>query len=158
MRKIILIFTVIALMTSTCYAQKAQKIVVSKSCSKLYAFDSKGDTLCNFNCSVGMNYGDKQYEGDKRTPEGEFSISSIEDSRYWTFDFNDGHGQRAGAYGPFFIRLDTPGWRGIGIHGTCFPELIGTRSSRGCIRLSNENLLVLIDYIEVGTKVVIEED
>ena len=134
------------------------RIIVSKKQFKLIVLNSVSDTLCCYKCAIGHNLGNKQYVGDKRTPEGKFLIATIEDSKLWSHDFNDGAGDRPYAYGPYFIRLKTPRWRGIGIHGTCFPESIGTRSTEGCIRLNNDDLLDLIKYIEIGTEVIIEKD
>jgi lipoprotein-anchoring transpeptidase ErfK/SrfK len=48
-------------------------------------------------------------------------------------------------------------WGGIGIHGTHKPELMRARDSEGCIRLQNQNVEELKQYVRVGTKVVIEE-
>jgi lipoprotein-anchoring transpeptidase ErfK/SrfK len=156
MRKIVFAMLLTIVMTCEAYAQN--KIVVSKKDFKLTVLNSDNDTICSYECAIGLNVGDKQCEGDMRTPEGTFVISSIEDSRHWTHDFNDGYGQRAGAYGPYFIRLKTSKWKGIGIHGTCFPESVGTRSSEGCVRLRDEDLVKLIEHIEVGTIVKIESD
>lgn len=63
-----------------------------------------------------------------------------------------------GAYGPWFFRLKIAQWTSIGIHGTCFPESIGTRVSEGCVRLKNEDLLKLKSFIKIGMKVIITED
>ena len=62
--------------------------------------------------------GNKEKPGDMKTPEGLFSVQQIQDARAWTHDFGDGKGEIRGAYGSHFIRLKTPGHRGIGIHGT----------------------------------------
>ena len=62
------------------------------------------------------------------------------------------------AYGPWFLRLDVPGFRDIGIHGTPFPESIGTRATEGCIRLRNEDILDLKPRIKLGTVVIILPD
>ena len=58
------------------------------------------------------------------------------DASYWTHDFGDGKGEIEGAYGPYFISLDTSNlsggaWDGIGIHGTHNPASIGTCASEG---------------------------
>ncbi|MEI8011164.1 MAG: L,D-transpeptidase family protein [Candidatus Omnitrophota bacterium] len=45
----------------------------------------------------------------------------------------------------------------FGIHGTIFPELIGRPVSKGCIRMKNEDVEELYDYIPVGTIVTITE-
>lgn len=155
MKKVI-ICVLIFLHISALYAQNS--VIVSKKDFKVIVLSSKSDTLCCYDCAVGVNLGDKQYEGDKKTPEGKFFISSIEDSKLWAYNFNDGNGTRPNAYGPCFIRLSTPKWSGIGIHGTCFPESIGTRCSGGCIRLNNDDISDLIKYVNVGTEVIIEKD
>jgi lipoprotein-anchoring transpeptidase ErfK/SrfK len=104
---------------------------------------------------VGKNTGDKQRVGDMRTPEGEFPIVQIQNSSKWTHDFQDGKGPTRGAYGPYFIRLGTPGWTGIGIHGTHAPDSIGTNVTEGCIRLTNEDVQTLRKMVKIGDKVVI---
>ena len=69
----------------------------------------------NYSVAVGRNPGNKRRIGDNRTPVGQFRVQSIENSQNWKHDFGDGNGVIKGAYGPWFIRLDT-GWKGIGIH------------------------------------------
>jgi lipoprotein-anchoring transpeptidase ErfK/SrfK len=53
------------------------------------------------------------------------------------------------------LRLDCPPWKGIAIHGTCEPDSVGRRSTRGCIRMRNEDLLELAEAVQVGTRVTI---
>jgi lipoprotein-anchoring transpeptidase ErfK/SrfK len=43
--------------------------------------------------------------------------------------------------------------RGFGIHGTREPDSIGKESSNGCIRMINEDVEELYDYIMVGDEV-----
>jgi hypothetical protein len=45
--------------------------------------------------------------------------------------------------------------RGLAIHGTDKPHLLGQRVSHGCIRLSNADALRLYHNVQVGTEVVI---
>ncbi len=111
--------------------------------------------IAEFGAAVGSNPGQKQKIGDRRTPEGVFSVAQIQDARAWTHDFRDGKGAIAGAYGPWFIRLKT-GWNGIGIHGTHDPSSIGKNVTEGCIRLRNENLEKVRNALRVGAVVVIE--
>lgn len=132
-------------------------IIINKKALTLTLIAEKGDTLFHAPVCVGKNYGDKQRPGDMRTPEGSFHISQIQDASSWTHDFNDGAGEREGAYGPYFMRLQTP-WKGIGIHGTCFPERISTRDSEGCIRLLDDDLRRLRPLVKVGTPVTILPD
>ena len=133
------------------FAAEPVRLVVTKSAFTLEVFEGK-TLVATFSVAVGKNGGDKQAVGDNRTPEGEFVVSSIEDSRKWTHDFGDGKGRIKGAYGPWFVRLET-GWKGIGIHGTHDPASIGTAATEGCIRLKNSDLLRLVARISVGTRV-----
>jgi len=136
-----------------CLPANGQSLLVDKGAFEITLFDKEGVPLMVFPVATGLNAGDKRMAGDHKTPEGTFTIISIEDKSRVTFDYNDGKGP-VKAYGPWFLRLRT-GFQGIGIHGTC-PERddrIGTRDSHGCIRLHNEDLLRLYPYVFVGMKV-----
>lgn len=133
------------------------RIFVSKSNYTLSLF--KGDELVKeYPVAVGKNPGDKQRRGDNRTPTGNFKIVSIENASKWKHDFGDGKGKIAGAYGPWFLRLDAKGWKGIGIHGTHDPDSRGTMATEGCIRLSNEDINELKQYAYRNMPVTISED
>jgi lipoprotein-anchoring transpeptidase ErfK/SrfK len=134
------------------------RIIISKKLLHLYVVNEKNDTIFNCPVACGINYGNKTRAGDHKTPEGEFKIKMMYDATSWKYDFGDGQGMRVGAYGPYFFRLDVPGFNDIGIHGTIFPESIGTRSSRGCIRLRNEDIKKLYPLCRKGMTVVIESD
>lgn len=132
------------------------KIVISKQMNNLRLYDSEGRVIYEFPVALGKKFGNKQWVGDMKTPEGNFSVQSIENAAHWTHDFKDGKGVIQGAYGPYFIRLNTPGFSGIGIHGTHDPNSIGTRVSEGCVRLRNEDLEKLKPLVSKGMSVVIE--
>ncbi|MBQ7559107.1 MAG: L,D-transpeptidase [Synergistaceae bacterium] len=118
------------------------RILINKSKYTLSLL--KGDELVKtYPVAVGRNKGDKERVGDNRTPTGKFRIVSMENASSWTHDFHDGKGKIAGAYGPYFLRLDAKGWKGIGIHGTHDPDSRGTNATEGCIRLSNEDIAEL---------------
>ncbi len=129
---------------------------VVKGQMKMYYY--RGDRIeREYSIAIGANGGQKQRVGDHRTPVGSFTIQQIQDSRKWTYDFGDGNGPVRGAYGPWFIRLRTPGWRGIGIHGTHDPDSIGTMVTQGCVRLRNEDIEELKSMVFVGMAVIITE-
>ena len=134
------------------------RIIISKKLLHLYVVNEKNDTIFNCPVACGINYGNKTRAGDHKTPEGEFKIKMMYDATSWKYDFGDGQGMIVGAYCPYFFRLDVPGFNDIGIHGTIFPESIGTRSSRGCIRLRNEDIKKLYPLCRKGMTVVIESD
>ena len=136
-------------------------ILIKKSAFRLYLLES-GNVVQSWPIALGKNEGQKRVSGDMKTPNGSFPIDEVLDSSYWTHDFHDGKGEIEGAYGPYFISLDTSAlsggaWDGIGIHGTHDPASIGTRASEGCIRMHNNDLLTLKNQISVGTQVTIEE-
>lgn len=152
-------FVIICFIVLPMHVYAKKYIVISKCNYMLYLIDNvKNDTLHSFSIGCGKEYGNKIYSGDNRTPEGEFKIMSIERSTRWTHDFKDGFGARRKAYGDWFLRLKVPMFTGIGIHGTCFPETIGTRCSEGCIRMNNNDLRILRQYVYVGMICIIESD
>ncbi len=133
-------------------------IVVDKQASKLFLVDPVGATLREYGSSCAVNYGPKRSRGDHKTPEGIFKITEVLNSRGLSHDFKDGNGPVPEAYGPWFLRLNVPGFVDIGIHGTPFPESIGTRATEGCIRLRNEDITDLKQRVGVGTTVIILPD
>jgi len=143
------------------YNHKAEKIanakfiIVNKETMSLGLYDYKGVKIKEYGISCGKNMGNKKRIGDNKTPEGIFHISEIEESSSWAHDFNDGKGKIVGAYGPWFIRLEVPDHKGIGIHGTHKPTSIGTRDTEGCIRLTNDDISDLRTRVSVGMVVVI---
>lgn len=134
---------------------EARIIVVSKQDMRLRVYDYKGTRLMDYGIACGKNFGQKHKVGDMKTPEGMFFVQSIEDASDRTHDFGDGRGEIQGAYGPYFIRLDTPGNKGIGIHGTHDPLSIGTRATEGCIRLNNNDLVELVNVVRPGMMVLV---
>lgn len=171
---------------NSAYADQQHLIKVHKQSYRLELFeDGMAQPLKVYSIAVAKNPGDKQMTGDNRTPTSwgsaaaipskytgaatgvpsaqvPFVVEEICDSSFWTHDFGDGNGQIEGAYGPWFISLDT-GWIGIGIHGTHDPASIGTMASEGCIRMHNQDVAELKNLIYgpakgVGTRVVITED
>lgn len=129
-------------------------IVVSKQSMTLSVYDCRTRLLEEFPICCGTSYGDKRADGDKRTPQGVFSVEEIVNSTVWTHDFGDGKGDIKDAYGPWFIRLRT-GFDGIGIHGTHDDKIIGNRASEGSICLNNADLKQLMPYVTVDMPVII---
>ena len=151
----IIVFILLSL-SLICIAEE-RHIIIDKAAYKLSVIQNQ-DTIFQAPICIGKNFGQKTKKGDNKTPEGKFTISHIQDSRRWKHDFNDGKGEILGSYGPWFFRLKTPKWTDIGIHGTCFPQSIGTRDSEGCIRLLNDDLIKLKKLVFVGMNVEILPD
>lgn len=141
-------------------------IVVSKQELKLYVCEAvENDTMrvAEFPVCLSRNLGQKERKGDMKTPESTweqpFSITQIQDASSWVHDFGDGRGSIL-SYGNWFMRLKTPGFSGIGIHGsTNNEETVPGRDSEGCIRLLNDDLDFLKEqYAFEGMKVVIKSE
>ena len=133
----------------------AKMIIVDKEKLLLHLINYRGEVVNTYGVCCGKNYGDKRKRGDMKTPEGIFHITDIEDSSTWEHDFQDGRGNIKDAYGPWFLRLAVPDYKGIGIHGTHKPESIGSRETEGCIRLNNHDIEELKRQILPGTIVIV---
>ena len=142
-------------------------IVISKleEVLSVYDRDASGDTVlvAQYPCCMGKNKGDKQRRGDMRTPESPagkpFKITMIQDASTWTHDFNDGRGSIK-AYGHWFLRLASPGHKGIGIHGSTNNEgTVPGRASEGCIRLLDKDIITLKEHFAyVGMPVIVQPE
>lgn len=148
------------------YDKSKSFIVISKKDLRLTVYAPVGgDTLpvAQFPVCLSLNKGQKEKEGDMRTPESEpgkpFYIDAIKPASDWTHDFGDGRGAIL-AYGDWFLRLVTPGHHGIGIHGSTNNESsVPGRASEGCIRLRDTDIVTLKEqYAYVGMPVVIKQE
>jgi|GEM_PF-426604 len=126
-------------------------LVINKETQKAQFYRLDYVLVDETDVSTGRNPGDKQRQGDHRTPEGVFRVISVENSKNWR------HNGRL-AYGPFFARLNCgsydqqgnhnpQGRSTIGIHGTDEPEKLGLRASEGCVRLHSK---VIQEYVSKG--------
>lgn len=128
-------------------------IIVDKGKMKLFLYDPYGNIEKQYGIACAQNYGTRHRSWTSRTTEGFFHALKVENSTDWLFQREDGtYSPVKGQYGPRFIRLDTPA---IGIHGTSSPSSIGKRCSHGCIRVTNANILELVEYVEPGMPVII---
>ncbi|HAQ08564.1 MAG TPA: L,D-transpeptidase [Bacillus bacterium] len=90
------------------------------------------------------------------TPEGLFTITvKAPDPYYRKKDIPGGNPDNPlGTRWIGFDAKDTDG-RTYGIHGTNDPASIGKKVSQGCIRIQNEAVESLYDYIPLGTKILV---
>ncbi len=101
---------------------------------------------------IGLGKNDK-------TPEGRFIVENKMKEPTWFSP--DGkvypYGSVQNILGTRWIGFkNQPGLSGYGIHGTTEPESIGTESSNGCVRMLNQDVEELYDYVMPGTEVVIQ--
>ena len=146
------------------YEPNSSFIVISKKDLTLTVYARSGkDTvaLASYPVCMVKNKGNKESGGDMRTPESPagqpFTISKIQDASTWTHDFGDGRGSIL-AYGNWFLRLNTPGHTGIGIHGSTNNEnTVPGRASEGCIRLLDKDIIQLKEnYARIDMPVIIK--
>ncbi len=95
---------------------------------------------------------------EDRTPESSFKIAERIEKPTWYAP--DGKvypfGEKENILGTRWLGFErTEQFSGFGIHGTAFPETIGTESSAGCIRMRNEDVEEVYDLVPEGTIVTI---
>ena len=105
----------------------------------------------------------KQYpvgtgESDK-TPEGKFVIENkLKNPVWYSPDGIYQFGDPKNVLGTRWIGFeDKKGLYGYGIHGTTDPDSIGKEMSNGCVRLKNEDVQDLFDYVKTKMTVVIQK-
>lgn len=107
-----------------------------------------GNTLLRaYDCATGK---------DGKTPEGGFVIGNklvnpdwyAPDGRVYRF------GTKENVLGTRWLAFkNTAKHQGFGIHGTSFPESIGTEASMGCIRLRNHDVEELYELLPPGATI-----
>ncbi len=143
-------------------------ILIRKSARTLAVFDA-AKRVQTFPVVFGADpVHPKLYEGDRRTPEGEYHIIAKhvhpEWQRFLLLDYPNGDNHEAYAWnranGLVPVRGGKVAGEGgaIGIHGTKDDDLNrkGINWTYGCISLLSHDIEELYDVIPVGTLVVIE--
>jgi hypothetical protein len=97
---------------------------------------------------------------DDKTPTGEFVVETMLVEPTW-YKPDGGvvkYGQPGHLLGKRWIGFaDEPGASGIGIHGTNDESSIGTKCSNGCIRMRNDDVCELYDYMAIGSRTTIRD-
>ncbi len=124
-------------------------VLANKRTRMLHLLERKTDgwsVLAEYPIAVGRNPGRKMWDGDLRTPEGQYFIEGKKEAA-----------QLSDIYGPTAYVLNYPNWldqqegrtgSGIWIHGTA-PDSMPV-STRGCIEMHNADLSALSDYLREG--------
>lgn len=151
------------------HCEKAEIVVRKKDAAlDLYCAGKKSQT---FAATFGANpVGQKEREGDERTPEGVYRITSkVESERFHRF-FGISYPNAEDLARTNKLGIRNPGG-GIGIHGTK-PKLAALSRAwirlssatglgqvwgptDGCIGVSNEDVVTLYSVVPVGAKVTI---
>lgn len=138
--------------------QVATTIRISLSRFELTAFSYGGELIALFPCSIARER--------SRRPRGETRVSTVAPNPNYTYDpklFEPYSGKTRrlvippGPNNPVGMAWIGLALKGYGIHGTPNPEQVGRAESMGCFRLTNWNALKLLQMVERGTPVIIEE-
>lgn len=151
----------------TVKSKSAYYIVIDKSDYELNVYDAQG-WLVAYPVVFGNNdQGDKMVQGDRKTPEGTFTIANKRIHNKWcrymgldyptVADINKFNQRKQQGLIPAYAK---PG-AGIGIHGTWPHEENAVDEyqnwTEGCISLKNEHVKQLFDMVTIGTRVTIQK-
>jgi murein L,D-transpeptidase YafK len=139
-------------------SKKIDKIVVLKSERKMEVY-SGNELLKTYKISLGSNpKGDKEYEGDGKTPEGKYSISSKNDKSKFHLSLGisyPGKDDKAKAN----MAGRSPGGD-IMIHGLRYAYIGKLHRlgdwTQGCIAVTNKEIEELYEAVAVGTPIEIK--
>lgn len=90
---------------------------------------------------------------DSPSPVGEFIVHSKQRNPTWTrpdgkkIPWEDKANNELGDAWIAIVNAQYPKAAGYGLHGTNKPDTIGTRCSRGCIRLRNDHAVELLQWV-----------
>ncbi|MBL9137069.1 MAG: peptidoglycan-binding protein [Verrucomicrobiales bacterium] len=136
---------------------RAARVRISLSEKTLRAYDSNGNLLVHFPCSIARRV--------EKRPVGVLRVARLAPNPNYRFDpeiFKESEEARRigrklmippgpnNPVGTAWIGLDRPGY---GIHGTPRPEEVGRTESHGCFRLANWNAELLLKLAWVGMPV-----
>jgi lipoprotein-anchoring transpeptidase ErfK/SrfK len=106
------------------------------------------DVVKTYSVSVGRK--------GMESPDGEFEvISRVKHPTWYWLNEEIPADSPKNLLGPRWLGINH---KGYGIHGTKDPSSIGAAQSHGCIRMHNEDVEELFEWIPIGTKVFIHEN
>ena len=136
------------------------KIVVIKSQHRLFAW-SHHQLIHTYTIAIGKNAaGDKQFEGDRKTPEGSYFIFAKNPNSGWHKNLGISYPNADDIAVSKRLGLHTGG--DIKIHGLKNGRINLGRFHRwtdwtnGCIALTNEEIDDLYEHTPVGTPIIIQ--
>ncbi|HSC53889.1 MAG TPA: L,D-transpeptidase [Phnomibacter sp.] len=142
-------------------------VVVDKSENTITLYNAT-DWLVQWPCTFGNNdISDKLYQGDRRTPEGRFKITSKYPHKKWNkfmrldyptkTDYEKFEQRKQQGIIPAGAKIGGD----IGIHGTWPHEEWAVENlqpwTQGCISMRNDHLNELYNTISIGTTVIIKK-
>src|SRR5579862_2619701 len=137
---------------------QADRVVVSKAGSTLYALDADGKVIAQYPCTSGSEHdplpiGEWKVTGVMRNPKFNYNPDLFWDAKPNQAKATIAPGPR-NPVGLVWIDLSKEHY---GIHGTPAPGQIGHTESHGCIRLTNWDARELAGMVMPGTTVLLTE-
>lgn len=134
-------------------AAPVARIEVDKGEKAVKAFDAAGKLLAFYPATIGSDV--------LPTPDGEMKVNAVAPRPDYTYDpkrLNSGKADKVvkiapGPNNPVGIVWIDLSKDTYGIHGTPEPQLIGKRSSSGCVRLTNWDAQELASAVKAGVPV-----
>ncbi len=163
---LVIIFLANTSFNKTTYSKSSYYIVIDKSDYELNVYDGAGWLIAYPIVFGNDKQGDKMMEGDRKTPEGTFTVINKRVHQKW-FRYLGLDYPTAADFAKFNLRKqqgilpqNAQIGGGIGIHGTWPHEDYAVDKyqnwTNGCISLKNEHVKQLFDMLTVGTKVTVK--
>ena len=138
---------------------KIDRLVVTKGKRIMQAY-SRGQLIKTYKISIGQNpWGDKQFEGDKRTPEGEYTINDRNEHSSYHKNLGVSYPNKADKEEAVKKGLNPGGEikihglrNGLGFLGK-FHRIFNWTA--GCIAVTNAEIDELCSAVIIGTPIVI---
>jgi lipoprotein-anchoring transpeptidase ErfK/SrfK len=110
-----------------------------------FTVHAHGYFVCSFPVGIGQ---------DGSTPTGTFEVEDkLVDPTYYGPEGVIAHDDPTNPLGEHWISIGNS----YGIHGTIEPDSIGRDESQGCVRLRNEDVAEVYDFLSIGSEVVIRD-
>jgi murein L,D-transpeptidase YafK len=143
-------------------------LVVEKSTHRLFLYENKNKSpklIKIFNIATGKITGNKQYRGDKKTPEGIYNFGTFHSSKYLT----DKYGKDALIYGAGAFTMNYPNvidrrngktGGGIWLHSAENDSRVNKNLvSRGCVVAKDLDLKEISQYIDLkNTQIIVTQN
>ena len=130
------------------------KIVVDKPKNKMFLYDTADCLVKEYDVRLGVNYGQKHFEGDKKTPEGTYVIQN----KY----FSGKYEKFLSISYPTFAQIKYAQSKGLSAGGEIGIHFFASekkRGSMGCITVkTKEEINEIYDLVNIGTKIIILPD
>lgn len=128
---------------------QATRIVLKRGERRVYVYQGEQE-LASFPVAVG--------KPGWETPAGTFAVKTMAENPGWTHPFTGKvmSPESDNPLGERWIEFWTDGYNSIGFHGTPNRASVGQAASHGCVRMYDEDIQKLFNWVSEGTPVIVE--